>query len=198
MLHTLRRSLPLLLLPALLTACSGTTLSGSWKSPEFQGKVRKVYVIAVAKQDIVRRMVEDEFGRQLPVLGVGTLSSYRDLPSVDNVERRDVEERIRANGADSVLVARLIDRYTQEVTSQPVYYSNWGGYYDNRWQSIYIPPSTVEFDVVVIEARMFDAKSGNLIWSGHLETLVEPAAMEKTVSDFVKTVDEDLQKKGLL
>jgi len=198
MVRKLCRSLPLLLLPTLLAACSSTTLSGSWKSPEFQGKVRKVYIIAVAKQDIVRRMVEDEFGRQLAVLGAGTLSSYQDLPSVEKVERRDVEQRILSNGADSVLVVRLIDRYSQEVTSQPVYYSNWGGYYDNRWQSIYIPPSTVEFDVAVIEARMFDAKSGNLIWSGHLETLVEPAAMEKTVSDFVKTVDEDLQKKGLL
>lgn len=192
------RALMLMLLPTLLAACSSTTLSGSWKSPEYQGKVRKIYIIAVAKQDIVRRMIEDEFGRQLPALGSSALSSYRDLASLENVDRQAVAELIRANGADSVLMARLVDRYTEQVTSQPVYYSNWGGYYDNRFESIYIPPSTVEFDIAAIEAKLFDAKTGNLIWSGHLETLVEPAAMEKTVSDFVKTVSEDLQKKGLL
>jgi hypothetical protein len=198
MFQMLRRSLALLLLPTLLAACSSTTLSGSWKSPEFQGKVRKVYIVAVANKDIVRRMIEDEFGRQLPTMGATALSSYQELTSLENVDRQAVAERIRVNGADSVLMARLVDRYTEQVTSQPVYYSNWGGYYDNRFESIYIPPSTVEFDIAAIEAKLFDAKTGNLIWSGHLETLIEPAAMEKTVSDFVKTVAEDLQKKGLL
>ena len=186
------------ILAVLLVSCSSTTLTKSWKDPAYRGQIRKVYIVGVTKLDINRYDFEDVFSQKLQAQGVGAIASYKDSDIPVDIDEQMIIERALAKGADSVLMARLVDRYTQEVTSQPVYYSNWGGYYDNRFQSIYVAPSTVEFDIATIEAKLFDAKSGNVIWSGHLELLVEPAALETNVSDFVKTVSEDLQKKGLL
>ena len=61
---------------------SSTTLGGSWKSPYFSGKVAKIYVVGVSKQETNRRIFEDGFARHLNSYGVTGVSSYRDLPSV--------------------------------------------------------------------------------------------------------------------
>lgn len=202
-----RRALVLLSLLILLAACSSTTLTGSWRNPDYQGQVRKLYVIGVAKSEIVRRIFEDEFGQQLQTRGVTTISSYQELSSPGEASQQEVAERIRVNGADSVLMARLINRRTEEVTSPGYvsgygsgsysYYGNFGSYYDRRYDAIYVPPTTTQFEIATIEANLYDTKSGKLTWSAQLETVIE-ADIQKMVADFVKIVTKDLQEKGLI
>ena len=217
MFHTLRRSLVLLLLPTLLAACSSTTLSGSWKSPNYQGQLRKVYIVGVAKNEITRRIYEDEFGQQLHAQGVTGISSYKDLGSAADADQKVVAERASANGADGVLITRLLGKRTEEVTtpgrisgysSDPYgfgpygyapdpYYRNWGSYYDRRFEATYEPPTVTQFEVATFEANLYDAKSGDLIWSAQLETVLE-ANLQKLIADFVQTVIKDLRQQGLL
>jgi hypothetical protein len=203
----LRRALVLPSLLILLAACSSTTLTGSWRNPDYQGQVRKLYIIGVAKSEIVRRIFEDEFGQQLQTRGVTTISSYKELTSPGEADQQVVAERIRVNGADSVLMARLVNRRTEEVTSPGYvsgyssgsysYYGNFGSYYDRRYDAIYVPPTTTQFEIVTIEANLYDTKSGKLTWSAQLETVIE-ADIQKMVADFVKIVTKDLQEKGLI
>ena len=62
-----------------LSACSSTMITGSWKNPDFNGKVEKVYVVGIAKQETTRRIFEDEFREQLAKFGAIGISSYGDL-----------------------------------------------------------------------------------------------------------------------
>lgn len=202
----MNRFLCLLVAATLLAACSSTTLSGSWRDPDFRGQIRKVYIVGVAKQDINRRIFEDTFSRELQPFGVTGLTSYRDLPSSETIVKEDVARELKRNGADSILMARMVSLRTEQVVTPGYvsgyappapYYRSWDSYYDRRFEAIYQPPTISEFQVATIEANLYEAATGRLIWSAQLETVVENN-LEKLFSDFVKTVSKDLQKQGLI
>ena len=206
-----------LLVLALCGACSSTTVTGSWKNPDYTGTVRKVYVVGIAKQELTRRMFEDEFVRQLQAYGANGIASYKDLTDVQKAGKEQVGERVRKNGADSVLMTRMIAKRTEEVVipgrisgyetgphygyprayaPDPYYYS-WGNYYDRSFDATYEPPTVTQYEVATIEANLYDAKSGELIWSAQLDTVVEGNA-QKLIADFIQAVSKDLLQNGLL
>ena len=213
-----RRIVLLLLVAAgmVLGACSSTSITGSWKNPDFTGKVEQVYVIGIAKQETTRRIFEDEFSKQLAVLGVTGMPSYGDLTINDDTNQDLIAARIKANGADSVLMARAVSSRTEQVVnpgyvSGPAdgrgyagrgyypdpYYRHYGGYYSRSYDIVYQPATVSEFQIVTIEANLYSAASGELIWSAQLETVVE-ANLSSLINDFIKVVTRDLREKGLL
>ena len=203
----------LALVGMLLAGCSTTTLSGSWKSPDFIGKIKKVYIVGMAKQDTTRRILEDDFSRQLSTYGVTGLSSYKDLPASKEADEAKITANIKANGADSVLMTHVTGKRTEEVVTpgrvtstgpsyggryyDRPYYSNYGSYYNQRREVIYEPATISQFEVITVEANLYDAKTSELIWSAQLETVVENN-IQALVDDFVKTVVKDMSSKGLI
>ena len=114
-----RRIVLLLLVAAgmVLGACSSTSITGSWKNPDFTGKVEQVYVIGIAKQETTRRIFEDEFSKQLAVLGVTGMPSYTDLKINEETNQDLIAAKIKSNGADSVLMARAVSSRTEQVVN---------------------------------------------------------------------------------
>jgi len=195
----------------LLAGCSSTTLSGSWKSPDYVGQVKKVYIVGISKQETNRRIFEDEFNRQLSVHGVTGLSSYKEMPDSAKVDEAKIAKSIRDNGADSVLMTNVTGKRTEEVVNPGrvtsyntgpyyggrSYNRNYGSYYNQSRTVTYEPATISQFTIVTIEANLFDAKTKELIWSAQLETVVE-SDIQTLINDFVKTVIEDMSSKGLI
>lgn len=204
---------------ALLFACSSTTLSGSWTSPEFRGQIHKTYIVGVGKNETTRRMFEDQFAAELQLYGVTGISSYKDLADPQNAGKEIIAGQVDKHGADSVLITRMTGKRTEEVVtpgrisgyeSAPgyafphaapyapaPYYRNWGSYYDRRFEATYEPATVTRFQVATIEANLYEAKSGDLIWSAQLDTILD-GNTQKLVADFIKTVTRDLHQQGLL
>jgi hypothetical protein len=195
----LGRSLALLTVAVMLTACSTTTLNNSWKDPAFTGKVRKIYVVGVARQEINRRVFEDTFERELTAQGATGIASYHDLSTEEADNQDNVVARLNKHGADSILMARMTNMRIEQVTSPGYVSSNstFGGYYNNRYNAVYVPPTTTEFQIATIEANLYETKGGKLVWSAQLEILVDNN-VPKLFDDFVKVVSKDLKEKGLL
>ena len=107
--------------------------------------------------------------------------------------------RLNRNGADSILMVRVTRLRIEEVNSTPYVAarSTWNSYYESRYEYVYTPPMTTEFEVATIEANLYDAKTGTLIWLANLETVIG-GDLEKVFGDFARTVTRDLQKQGLL
>ena len=200
----------------LLGACSSTSITGSWKNPDFTGKVEKVYVVGIAKQETTRRIFEDGFSKQLATLGATGMPSYTDLKINEETDQDLIAARIMANGADSVLMARAVSSRTEQVVnpgyvSGPAYgpgyggrgyypdpyYRHYGGYYARSYDIVYQPATVSEFQIVTIEANLYSAASGELIWSAQLETVVE-GNLSALINDFIQVVTRDLRDKGLL
>jgi hypothetical protein len=202
---------------ALGAACSSTTVTGSWRNPDFTGSIRTVYVVGIAKQETHRRIFEDEFSRKLQTLGITGIPSYRDLAEPQQASKEAIDERVRQQGADSVLVTRIIGKRTEEVVmpgritsygsgpyyGQPYrytpdpYYRHWGSYYDRSFDTIYEPPTVTKVQVVTIEANLYEAKSGELIWSAQLDTVLK-GNTQRQITDFIEAVTRDLRSQGVL
>jgi hypothetical protein len=198
-----------LLVGCLWAACSPTVLTGSWHDPGYSGgRLNKVLVVGVSGNDLVRRLLEDEFARQFKAAGVPAEPSYAHF-SVEELkeQRQQVEARIRNLGFEQVIVSRLVDRRTEEIVQPGTAYATshpggWGGYYHQSWAVVYSPPVSYQVAVATIESKLFALNSGKMIWSGLLETETGGTAMsenkETIIRSFVKVVIQDLGKSGLL
>jgi len=180
---TMKRFLQLLVLTLVglfLTACSSTYMSGSWADTSYQGQIKNVYIIGVAKQEVNRRIFEDTFSRQLAEFGVKGTASYNDLPSDMERTKETIKQQMVANGADSVLLTKLISQRSETVTS-PGYasgYSSYGGRggyggrrgyggwgnYSRSYDVVYQPPTTTNFVILTVESVLYDLKTEEMIW----------------------------------
>lgn len=199
------------------SACSTTTVIGSWKSPDYSGAIRKIYIVGIAKQETNRRIFEDEFRRKLESYGVVGIPSYKDLADPHGVSMEALVAQVSKTGADSVLMTRIVSKRTEEVVTpgrittygggpyygypRPYvpdpYYRHWGSYYDRSYDTIYEPATVTTLQVATIEANLYEARSGELIWSAQLDTVLK-GDTQKQVVDFIEAVTRDLQQQGLL
>lgn len=203
----------LVIIAALLAGCSSTTLSGSWKSPDFHGQISKVYLVGMSNSETNRRMFETQFAQVLTSYGVTGIPSYKDIPDTKNAGKETIDAGMRKSGADSLLITRLIGTHTEEVVTPgrisgyrswpgnyayPSRYRYWGNYYDRCcYEMIYEPPVVTQYEVAAIEANLYAAGSGELVWSAQLETILE-SSLQKLVADFIETVTRDLHQQGLI
>ena len=200
----------LLLVGTLLAGCSSTTFNGAWKNPDYNGKVKKVYIVGIANQETHRRIFEDDFNQQLSDHGVTCLSSYKDLPTSKEIDEFKIAQNVSANGADSVLMVHVTGKRTEEVVNpgrittydggryyERPYYRNYGSYYNQRREVIYEPATITQFNVATVEANLYDTKTKEMIWSAQLETVID-GNIQKLLKDFAKTVIKDMARKGVI
>jgi len=203
-----------------ISGCSSTVITGSWKNPEFNGQVKQVYIIGISKQDTIRRIFEDDFRAQLANYGVTGISSYSDLPAGEKVTEEEIAKKASAQGADAIMLARAVGKRTEEVVNpgqvisypNPVprygygpghgyypepYYRSYGGYYARSLDVVYQPATVSQYEVVTIEANLYEVNTAELIWSAQLETKVN-GNLQELIDGFVEKVTKDMKKKGLI
>lgn len=210
------RVLVMMVVGLAMVACSSAEMTGSWKSADFKGPIKKLYIVGIAKNEMNRRVFEDAFSRQLFNMGVSTEASYRDIATSAEVSREVIAREMVKKGCDSVLLTRLIGKRTETVVNpgraygysagpyyggagryaRPPYYNNWGNYYGQGYGVIYEPATTTEFVILTVESVMYDLKTEQLIWSAQFDTVVE--GLDKMVQDYVKAASKDLKEKGFI
>jgi len=175
--HALRISTSMgMLIAVLTTACATTKITAAWKDPSYQGHPRKIMVIGVAQKPLNKRVMEDEFVRQLKARGANAVASYTVMPDEKQSDHTVIDAKLKEQGADAVLISRLASKKTVHtyvqgsVTYPPSYYNNWRDYYGYGSQSVYTPGYTAEEEYALMETNLYDAGSDKLIWSAASET----------------------------
>ena len=176
----MRRSFSIGMMTALLlTACATTDLTSSWKDPSYQHQPRTILVVAMTRKPINKRIIEDEFVRQLKARGTDALASYTLMPDEKQGDREFIAKTMKDHGAEAVLISRMARKKTVHtfvpgrLTYPPSYYNNWRDYYGYGAQTVYTPGYTVEDEYAVMEVNLYDAGSEKLIWSASSETEIE-------------------------
>jgi hypothetical protein len=197
----------------LLAACAATTKQASWTDPERTGqKVSSVFIIGAARDDLIRRLFEDELARRLAAAGATGMASYQhmDLDALDNKEA--TVAKVQQLGADSVIVAKVVGERGQQVVNpgitrvqggaphhRPIHSgSHWHDYYRSSYTVVSRPPTVTQFRIATIETNLYGVDEG-MIWSMRSETATVPGQVtESTVTEFVDIVVRDLKANGLL
>jgi hypothetical protein len=197
------RSLSVLALLVGLAACSGTRLSDVWRDPQYSGEpFHQVAVFVLGSDPAVRRLVEDEVVRRLPMNTRG-IGGYGLVP---DTERGDVEkavERLRAGGYDGAMIARLVGVEgptpwaTGSLKQVPVSYRTLSNYYVNATEEAERSSGLGTPTVVRVQMNVYAVASQALVWSAASRTF-NPEETRDVAGDVAKVAVEELQKAGLL
>jgi hypothetical protein len=195
---------PMLLLSSLfllLLSCAATKLNAVWKDPSFQEQPKKIMIIGMLPAEVSKRFFEDEMARNLRKQGTDAIISYSLLPAQPAPDRAAVEKVMREQGADAVLIARIMDKKTVQsyVPSTPApryggsgyYGSSWGGYYGNTGGGV----RTDEF--AVIQTNLYDLKTEKLVWTASSDTWLAEDPMS-LIKNFIEVIMADLVREKIV
>ena len=158
----------------LLAACTTTKVLNEWQNTDCTDtRFGHLMVVALFKQDQTRRMFEDEFAWQISNLGPMATRSYNLVPSLNENTTDRIATIAQAVGADGILVIRMVagKQNTQpEADIPPSTSKNLSEFLQHSWKDNYDPPDLMTNTVMTVGSRLFDAKSGKLVWSLATET----------------------------
>ena len=195
----------------LLTACASTTKQASWTDPENAGKkIDSVFIIGAAREELTRRVFEDDLARRLTAVGVKGITSYQHMRLDALDDRQAAVGMVKALGADAVIIAQVVGERAEqvvnpgftEVRGRPYYPTHagdhWHDFYRSSYSVVSRPPTVANFQVVTVETSLYGA-DGKMIWSMRSETATASGqAVQSTIEEFVGVVVDDLAANGLI
>lgn len=191
----------------LSSGCGTSTLTATWHDPDYAGKnaLKNVLIIAVTKDETIRRMYEDGFVERLTEEGERAIASYTLSQPDIKPDKESVDAAIKEAGADSVLITRYVGTDVREHYRPPQrtmvfadpYYRGLHGYYPMAYREVYSPGYTVKVTTISLESNAYESKSGKLIWSTRSES-IDPKMTKKYVEELVNLFTGDLKKANLL
>jgi hypothetical protein len=194
-----------MLCAASIAGCATTEVTGVWKDAAYQAQPKRVLVIAMFKDQTVRRMVEDEFRNHLKYRGTDAVSGYEVFTGNELPSKEAVIEQVKAGGYDAVLLTRLIDTRTESRTvggsatyaRAPHYGMSMYGYYGQGYTTVYTPGYQVEDRFAMIESNLYDAAAEKLVWTATSDTWMSEGN-QKLVKTFVAIMMESLRKQKIV
>jgi len=179
----------------IIYSCSPSTkIEKTWTDPSFTpastSTYKKVLVMGLMKDESTRRIAEDKMVAQFK--NVTAVQSYQYLQPSDTV-RSMVEDRLKKDGFDAVVVMRLgdVDKSTSYVPG-----TTYGGWYGYRgW---YGSPGYYQEDkTYYVETNFYSLQSNKLLWSGTTSSL-NPSKLDNTIDQIIAALKEQLQKQGFI
>jgi hypothetical protein len=204
----LRQYLALATLALWLSGCASSSIKQTWKSPTYQGgAVQKIAVLAVEERGLERQAFENRFVRELRGHSQDAMATCDILGlAAIKADKEAAAARVRASGADAVLIIRLVDQatYRQQLMVRPAFYNPAVVEYENSsWYDCYVVAYTdMPTDLgsinqkVVLDSSLFDVKSGRRLWSARSLTVLKEdgdrlAEADALIAKIVRAMGKD-------
>jgi hypothetical protein len=167
-------------------------------------QLKKVLVIAVLENYLIRQEFEDEMERLLAKSGVEGIKSHMVLPPRNEMTEAELKQHIKDSPLDGVLVIRpkAVKKETEEVivggayVPPPGYYSLWP-YWETTSSFHSTSSYTRENTIVSAEFNLYNAKDEKLLWSGETDT-VYSEDFDKLGKDYAKMLVKQLKRDKVI
>ena len=178
----------------LMVSCAGTDLTETQVDDAYKGKpVSDILIIAVTGNEHNRRSYERKFVANLKSVGVEAVASEKSIsmPGDLKIKKETILSAVDQYKNDAVIITQLVGKETKDVYQRGgVTRYGYFGYTRNPGYS-----STTK--KVRLETNLYDAKTGELIWSGISKTLSKDST-DRILNDVIKTVIANLKKNKLI
>lgn len=190
----------------LVFGCATAQIESAWRDPATTPQsleFKKVVVVAMARDGVLRRKAEDELVLVLqkgPKAQAGEMTvtpSYLVLDENELASTAHAREKMKSEGFDGAVLVSFVSSQEQITVSTPAYPAGgmWGYY--GRPGAFY-DPVTVQSDTIVrIQTDIYSVEQGKLLWSG-VSRSMNPSNVEKLVAGVADAVAGELRKEGLL
>ena len=154
--------------------CGSTQLSHMWRDASYTaGPLKKILVVAVRKDQLRRRTLEDGFATALSWHGVDATPSYQliatilsDTSFIDSVAKQGNFDGIMLVGRASAKITEGVTA-SSETTSPDSPSQQWGGSYSEYYDHEYYPGYPIFNETVKDEIKIWAIRGrGRMIWSG--------------------------------
>ena len=195
----------------LLASCASTQMTSVWRDSQYTGgPLKKIAIIVVNKDDLIRRMVEDETARSLAGGTTQVVPSYTVLEKLEK-DHNAIRNTLLAHGFDGALVGRLAAIVKDETYRPPAtyaafggpylgagpYFGTFGGYYGYAYTTAYDPGYTRVDTRVVVETILYKLPESKPIWTGTTESM-NPNSREDLVEKIGRLVGKELRSEKLI
>jgi hypothetical protein len=193
------RSIAVSLAALLLAACAGPKAVGEWRSQYYERGIENVLVIGATNGAERRRLVEDGLVSALREGGISATHSYKLIPTAVGLTRTSIEEAIRDQDVDTVMLIRLIGVREEESFQQTVERADELSYFtfaDNSLEQ----SETGYYEerlVLVLETQVFDTLSQLLIFMLRSE-LDDTTQSRKAIEEQIQLTIGRLRANGLI
>lgn len=199
---------PLVLATIALTSvasCASTKTAKSFVAPGFsKTTVKKVLVLGVSGNPLLRRFYEDAFAVELEKRGYEAVSGYLWAPDATPLDKDALLARMKAAHVTNVLVTRVISK-KDVVTSGasalaagqegyggygPASYGSWSTYYAAGYATASDPGYSTVNDIVTFETNFYDAakEPDTLVWSGASSTWKDQPRSTKKLDGIISAI----------
>jgi len=199
-------------------ACSTTKMLQTWTAPGFsKTTVKKILVLGVTPNPLLRRLYEDSFAVELEKLGYQAVSGYLWAPDATSLDKDAIIARMKAENVTNVIVTRIIGKrelvtYTAPTVMVgyggyggyggfgPAYYGSWSTYYTAGYAAVMDPGYMTVNDVVTLQTNFYDAsrEPDALVWSGESDTTLDQTRSGKQVPGVISTVVYQMRASRVL
>ncbi len=202
------RSIAVCSLVALLCSCTSTSVKQTWKSPDRQASpFTRFAVLAVDERIDVRKAFELRMIRDLRNAGAWAVTTFDRLSLTQiNQDKPAAAERLRADGAETLVLIRLKDvassyresrpgseRYAEVITGMEM--GTWYDYYSVAFADLSPTYGNLK-QKVYLETSLYDLKTAKRLWSGLTQTVVTEtmdrlAELDPITAKFVAAMRKD-------
>jgi hypothetical protein len=168
-------------------------------------KFKKILVIAVMENYLIRQEFEDEMERLLAKSGIEGTRSHMVLPPRNELMEGELKQRIKEADYDAVLVIRpkAFRKETVEVGSKSIYmpptvYQSFWPYWDMAFKQYSLRGSYLKENTMVsAEFNLYRTTDETLLWSGETDT-VYSKNFEKLAKEYANTLVKQLKKDKVI
>jgi hypothetical protein len=197
----------------LFSGCASTAVRDTWKSPDYKGgPPQKVAVVADEERMVVRTALENRFVNQLAWAGqpaIGTAAEFADLAEARKNKAATIL-RLRADGADAILITRLVGQTAYQAKAQQTFSGHYvgvtvtpdSGDWDasiGSYSTYNSSPRSDDRSHMLLDTSLYDLKSGQRLWACVTETTILETDDKLEIADeFVAKVVEAMRKDGMI
>ena len=183
-----------------------TKIVHSWVAhDEPMPKFKKILIIAVLENYLIRQEFEDEMEMLLATSGIEGIRSHMVLPPRNELMEGELKQRIKEADYDAVLVIRpkAFRKETQEVGTKSIYmpptvYQSLWPYWDMAFKQYSAKGSYLKENTIVsAEFNLYRTKDEALLWSGETDT-VYSKNFGKLAKEYANTLVKQLKKDKVI
>lgn len=196
----------------ILSACSSTKITSSWKQEGATiQKDHKVMVLALIpnKEGGLRAQIENEMVAELQAKGYNAISAYQSLgpDAFKNTDEKSALRQMDRQGIENVMTVVLLDK-SKEKNYVPgrgygpgfpfyPYYGRFWNYYGFMYNRVYDPGYYTVDTKYFLEGNLYDLQNNKLLYSVQTQSF-DPSSTARFAVVYSKKVAKDMFKQGLI
>jgi hypothetical protein len=194
----------------LLTACTSSKITSSWKDPSTTkalASYKNILVVGMEGNRQVKEQMENYLTEDLKKSGVNATASFDAFgpKAFANLNEDQIADKVRSKGYDGVITIALMDRKKEQnyvpgtVNYAPVglFYNRFGRYYSTIYSRIYDPGYYTTSTNYFWETNLYDARQDKIIYSAQSQSF-DPSSLTSMSKEHGKLIVKDLEKSGFL